>query len=281
MIGNPNDLINSLKTKSIKTGYDLKDKSEFSTVRKILVDFGLSTVNFDNNLKTLIIDESSKSIGYNPKSNTIYGIKKGVELIHELFHMSSNKNNGDSSHGAYSSKGYGKSLNEGFVDYLTFITNNANYRSVYSVEESYADFLKELYGDELLQKFIEGDVNNFYNSFGNDRSEVVLLTKLLDVFTNRMIQSRDIMFDTNFEGSKVDAISECYDKAFDALLVFVIKLVNYYKKKDSARVLEYLNDIEDIIYYNYKSDVEASKYRSFDNYIKLIENNIKNLDRGV
>ena len=53
------------------------------------------------------------------------------------------------------------------------------------------------------------------------------------------------------------------------------------KKKDSARVLEYLNDIEDIIYYNYKSDVEASKYRSFDNYIKLIENNIKNLDRGV
>ena len=281
MIYNPNDLISKLKAASYKKGYELGDKEEFSFVRQGLIDYGLSTKNFDDNLKTLQIVDNSEGIGYDPKNNSIGGIDRGVELIHELIHMSSNINNGSVEHGAYSKGKFGKSLNEGFVEHLIFSTYNKGYRVRYPIEELVAELLVLKYGDDLLKLFIEGNPVNFYNKFGKDRNEIIELVKILDIYTNKILLSRDIMLKPNYEGNKIQDIGKCYDDAYDALMTFIVRFYYFFMHRDSGRASDFLLDIEDALYYHNKSDIEASKYKNYDNYIRLIEQKIRSLERGI
>ena len=206
---NPNDLLKKAVEQTYKRGYKLEEKIEFIIVRNTLLKLVLPTSNFDNNLETLQIINKSDGIGYNAKNNNISGITNGNELIHELFHMSSNINNETSDHGSLISNSIGYSLNEGLTEYLTSKAIN-KYEVKYPIEKYISEILINIYGIELLNKHIEGNPNELYNYFNNDKNTIIEIINNLDKFTKSIIESRDFMY-----LGKFNDIPNLYNKAYE------------------------------------------------------------------
>ena len=195
---NPNDLMKDIYEKmGIKVGYNLNDRKEFQKVRNVLVNNNLPYENFDNNLKSLIIEKYNIN-SYSPTRNKINILKGMKNLSHELFHMASNKLDGSRNIGSMLESGIGNSLNEGITDYLTQEVE-LNYDMYYIFEAFYFRILSRIYnGNIILVNHFNGNPEGVYDSFGSDRNLILDITKCLDKYTKSVVNSSDAIDNKNF-----------------------------------------------------------------------------------
>lgn len=229
---NYNDLLlNAYRSAGVKVGYELDDKEEFSVVRNTLVNKKVLADNFDENLKTLIIENSDKCYYANSR-NKIYVSRDGYPLIHELFHMASyNKHNGRDI-GSMFAGGIGNSLNEGITDTFTSYTV-PDYNSLYTFERLYFNILSKMYDKkEILKHHFDGDPDNVYNTFNDDKSHILGITKELDKYTESLVVCDDAFLSEDYGN---------YNISYDSLINSFSELFNIYSyKKDDKNYLKSL-----------------------------------------
>ena len=179
-----------------KKGYNLDDKEEFKIVNDTLSRFGIDTSLFINNLKTLIIKSETASHlidndsivshgSYNPLTNEIMLVDESA-LIHELFHMASNKLDYTNNLGVLFHKNgreVCKSLNEGITDLFTSMSING-YECKYPLESLFASFLSEIYGNEIFVYHFKQNPSQVYKLFKEDIQKVAMIIVKLDEYTN-------------------------------------------------------------------------------------------------
>lgn len=204
-----NELINSLKTKYYKKGYNLEDKKEFGIVYDTLDRIGMDKSNFLAQLQSLTIikenDPNSEISGYNPKTNTI-NYTKEEDLIHELFHMASLKE-GKSDSGIIVIEDDLRSnfgLNEGITDYFTELAK-FDAPCSYPFEKLVAESLSLLFGVNVFKGYFNNSYDEFINSFPEEiQIDIIDLLMNLDEY-NQLTQS---IYSNDFFPEDIESVRE-------------------------------------------------------------------------
>ena len=257
-----------------KKGYKVKDKKEFGIVRDTLTKLGLSVTNFDNNLLTLLIDEGDNSFfpAYDKKRNQIKNAHPGFELVHELFHLSSRS---DKDMGCVINGNIGVSLNEGITDYLTYLSSDGKYEIRYVLEALVAKELVNIYGNDLLNKFVLGKPKDFYKTFDSFFDDFVDVLTVLDDYTMEFVKTSNII--NNIANKRVsdfeynpDDLSYCFN---DAIFMFFDFLESIDKKycEDFYKELETTFNEDNEIVKSIKSIVKESCYKSVDEIFNRVK----------
>lgn len=152
------------------TPYELEEvnKEYVNIVRNTLVNNNLSTINFDKNIKELMVSKSKdKRVPgqYNKNRNKlVYNDKNSY--IHELFHVSSSNIDKDSSTGIRLRSGNKYlmiGLDEGITDYLTVLSGAEP--SDYGLLRLCAELIVLNNGTGILNPYLENDGNKFRSLF--------------------------------------------------------------------------------------------------------------------
>lgn len=235
---------------SIKVGHKIEDKKEFSIVREYIIARGCNPKNFDENLKSLILDEDTtfydylrtveeKDPKYNPIFNKISGKAEGVNFIHELFHMASTRYIGVDESGVLYKSGLGESLNEGITEYLTIEATKTK-SVVYPLEVLFFEFLNQMYpqiNGKALDAYFSGNPDLFYNLFEEDKDLVLNAVSYLDIYTTQRKK--------NYTGKGMDmSVNEVYEALTDAFSV----ILNRFMEKDEDYANELIDDFVDTMY---------------------------------
>lgn len=252
---------------NIKQGYNLNEKPEFQKVREFIINNGFSVRNFDKNLNTLFIKNSPYSLPkYDAVVNRITGNSTGSDFIHELFHMSSNIDNGHEELGALFDSGLGESLNEGITDYLTLMVDKEGKRS-YPVEVLYYTFLNQMYpelSNDILKCYFLGKPSELYNLFGEDKNIILKSIVELDKYTvdNKSNSRKAInIYDIIQNGDKELMANSISGFISDTILneeltnAFSILINN---SKNDIMASNLIDEFEDEIYKFYEKD-DANK----------------------
>ena len=259
--------MNAFDFLNIKQGYNLNDKKEFQQVRAFIINNGYSVRNFDKNINSLFIRNNTYSLPkYDAVVNRITGNAQGSDFIHELFHMSSNIDNGVEELGALAYDGRGESLNEGITDYLTIMVDS-NGKMSYPVEILYYKLLNQMYpelSNDILKCYFLGKPNELYDLFGKDKDIILKSISELDKYTVdnksnsiKAIEIHDIIMSGDKElmsNSISGFISE--DTIHEELTNAFSILIN--NSKDEIMSSNLIDEFEDEIYKYFEKD-EANK----------------------
>ena len=238
---------NMYKMMGLQAGYKLDDKKEFEIVRKTLILNGLPCENFDRNLERLVI-EKSNIFDYVPSLCKIHVVPGYDNLVHELFHMASDRDNSGNLGSMYH-RGIGCSLNEGITDYMS---NKAlaDYNMFYIFEAFYYKMLAKMYGGEkILVSHFNGNVDGVYDTFGDEKRLILDTTSELDKYTRSAVNSSDAFDRQEYNNmqisydSLVNAFSELFniysynkDKSYGyMLLIFRTLLEDTFNDEDENR----------------------------------------------
>ena len=182
-----------------RIGYKIEDNPAFDRVRKTLVAYNMPTKLFDENLSKLemVEDHGSKTgqtfgfvLGsYDAKRNKIIAPEDNKDLIHEVFHMASNRKDESANMGVLE-YGRGQSLNEGITDMFSYFSTlyedeENKYEVRYPVEKLMSEFLGSLYGMKIFKHQFDCDPKGFMNEFGVDKDRVSVIISELDTYTRR------------------------------------------------------------------------------------------------
>ena len=176
-------------------GFKVSDKDEFKMVLDTLNKYNMPTNNFNNNLSSLAIrnisEEPNESMivtegSYDALNNTINYLGTFEDLIHELFHMSSNKIDSTRNMGMMFEKNgrrIGISINEGITDLFTSYTVK-NYDFKYPIEALFVQLLSEVYSDSLFKYHFLEKPRAFYDCFKEDMQSMSQIIVKLDDFSS-------------------------------------------------------------------------------------------------
>ena len=235
---------------NVKKGYKLGDKEEFGIVRNILIKYGLPIKNFDKNLSSLVINEDYDKDGtqviagtYLYRTNVLNKPKTDEDFIHELLHMASNffENTGllPGCEIKNKKRNFGKSLNEGIVDYFTSLCVS-DYKSRYPIESFFASYIAKIYGMNIFRDFFDGDAIKFYSSFGPDEPFIRNLVSYLDDYHYQLNSFFEL--DTSLE-AKI-TIPENVTNSFVNLASEFVKLLQLKKIEEKSFIDELYNFIK-------------------------------------
>lgn len=275
MIKNPSKFFSTEKK-----GYTLSDNPIFEIVRNTLVTYNMPTKLFDKNLSTLIMSDNKPTVSttfgevlgsYNAKTNKIIKPNDNKDLIHEVFHMASNKQDGTESMGVLSN-GFSSSLNEGITDmfssFTTLYEDNPEYKYEvrYPVEKLMAEFLGSMYGIKIFKHHFNGDSEGFYKSFDGDKDRIIAIVSELDKFK----QFKDNLINVN----EVD-----YNVFANSFINSFTNFINLAMSKNPVNGNMYFELIRNMM----RKDIESvdtvkalfglSDFKSYEAVIDVIEEN--------
>ena len=279
--------ITNLRAKygNYKIGYKLSERKEFSKVRNFLSIFGMSTKNFDKNLESLIIEENKNTgSAFDVKRNQINNSGNENDLIHELFHMASfNKDN--NTFGSVSlNNHFGESLNEGITDLFTYLVDE-KYEVKYPMEVYVTSVLNDFYGNEFIDFHFKGDTKGLYESFIDDKEDVIDIVSNLDEYTKNNIVLMDCLY--NFGSGNIDKNTYNPDLLCDSLVDSVSGLLRLINEYDSEKALGYYNLFR--MEFNCKSDaieslksiISTSSYNSYSELLNYIKEEVFEMDKTL
>ena len=194
-INNLNSFINGLRSQGYKSGYKVDELPKIKSVYDFLIANGLSSKNFLSKLDTLVLKKLPMSEkgnytagGYKESTNTIT-YYEDKDLTHELFHMASTSpSSGTSgitrpnlSKTSNDSK-INRGLDEGITDMLATMVDSSVI-CAYPFEKMCAEFLRNLFGIQVFNGYLENKYSVFVNSFPQEfQDNVRSIVKKLDTY---------------------------------------------------------------------------------------------------
>lgn len=259
-----------------KIGFNLDDNPVFRRVRNTLVSYAMPTTLFDRNLKTLEMrkDNTKGSTfgevlgSYDPKRNKILEPSDSRDLIHEVFHMASNRKD-DSQNMGVLEYNFGASVNEGITELFSYLStlneNNPDdkYEIRYPIEKLFAEFLGSMYGFKIFKHHFNCEPRKFMDEFGEDKDRVQVLISELDKLTrakNDFINMKEIDYN-EMANSFINAFGGFIDLAISKNPSYG----NAYFELIRGMLRQKIESVD-----SFKTMMELSDFGNIDNIVDVI-----------